>query len=92
MSKILFNFSVNVNIKILAKENIMHNLTIHNHKLIKKIDEILNNFKDFERPYVNNDGDIIIKKKVTNKKDKNSSILANIFREIIKNDLKKNRV
>tara|TARA_Y100001935_G_C17087854_1_gene399649 strand:+ start:233 stop:394 length:162 start_codon:yes stop_codon:yes gene_type:complete len=53
----------------------------------------LNDFKDFEQPYVNNDGDIIIrKKKVTMKKIDNSSILTNIFREIIKNDLKKNRV
>ncbi len=53
----------------------------------------MNDFKDFEQPYVNNDGDIIIrKKKVTMKKIDNSSILTNIFREIIKNDLKKNRV
>ena len=71
----------------------MNNLTTTNNKLIKKIDEILNDFKDFEQPYVNNDGDIIIrKKKVTMKKLNNSSILTNIFREIIKNDLKKNRV
>ena len=71
----------------------MYNLNTNGNKLIKKIDEILNDFKDFEQPYVNNDGDIIIrKKKVTMKKIDNSSILTNIFREIIKNDLKKNRV
>ena len=71
----------------------MYNRNINDNKLIKKIDEILNDFKDFEQPYVNNDGDIIIrKKKVTMKKIDNSSMLTNIFREIIKNDLKKNRV
>ena len=71
----------------------MYNRNTNDNKLIKKIDEILNDFKDFEQPYVNNDGDIIIrKKKVTTKKLNNSSILTNIFREIIKNDLKKNRV
>ena len=71
----------------------MHNHNTNKKKLIKKIDEILNDFKDFEQPYINNDGDIIIrKKKVTMKKIDNSSILTNIFREIIKNDLKKNRV
>ena len=71
----------------------MYNRNINDNKLIKKIDEILSDFKDFEQPYVNNDGDIIIrKKKVTMIKQNNSSILTNIFREIIKNDLKKNRV
>ncbi len=71
----------------------MYNSNTNDNKLIKKIDEILSDFKDFEQPYVNNNGDIIIrKKKVTIKKNNNSSILTNIFREIIKNDLKKNRV
>ena len=70
----------------------MNNRTKTDNKLIKKIDEVLNNFKDFEQPYVNNNGDIIIRKKVTKRENNNSSILTNIFREIIKNDLKKNRV
>ena len=71
----------------------MYNHNTNDNKLIRKIDEILIDFNDFEQPYVNNDGDIIIrKKKVTMKKLNNSSILTNIFREIIKNDLKKNRV
>ena len=70
----------------------MYNRNTNNYKLIKKIDEILNDFKDFEQPYVNNDGDIIIRKKKVTMKKNNSSILTNIFREIIKNDLKKNRV
>ena len=61
-------------------------------KLIDKIDEILNDFEEFERPFVNNNGDIIIKKKLNKRKIGNSSILTNIFKEIIKNDVKKNRV
>ena len=76
----------------LTKVEIMNNNTTNETKLIKKIDEVLNNFEEFEKPYLNNDGDIIIKKKVSEKKYKNSSMLTNIFREIINNNLKKNRV
>ena len=60
--------------------------------LINKIDEILNDFKDFEQAIVNNNGDIVIRKKNTKRKSNDSSILTNIFKEIIKKDLKKNRV
>ena len=61
-------------------------------RLINKIDEILKDFKDFEQTIVNNNGDIVIRKKNTKRKSKDSSILTNIFKEIIKQDLKKNRV
>ena len=61
-------------------------------KLIDKIDEILNDFEDFERPFINNRGDIILRKKLIKSKTSDSSILANIFKEMIKNDVKKNRV
>ena len=61
-------------------------------RLINKIDEILVDFKDFEQSIVNNNGDIVIRKKNTKRKSKDSSILTNIFKEIIKQDLKKNRV
>ena len=61
-------------------------------RLINKIDEILIDFKDFEQSIVNNNGDIVIRKKNTKRKSKDSSILTNIFKEIIKQDLKKNRV
>ena len=37
-------------------------------------------------------GDIIIRKKLIKRKTYDSSILTNIFREMIKNDVKKNRV
>ena len=61
-------------------------------KLIDKIDEILNDFEDFEQPSINNSGDIIIRKKLIKRKTNDSSILTNIFKEMIKNDVKKNRV
>ena len=61
-------------------------------KLIDKIDEILNDFEDFEQPFTNNNGDIIIRKKLIKRKTNDSSILTNIFKEMIKNDVKKNRV
>ena len=61
-------------------------------ELITKIIEILKDFKDFEKPSVNNNGDIIIRKKLIKRKTNDSSILTNIFKEMIKNDVKKNRV
>ena len=61
-------------------------------KLIDKIDEILNDFEDFEKPFINNSGDVIIRKKLIKRKTKESSIFTNIFREMIKDDVKKNRV
>ena len=70
----------------------MYNHTEIDNKLIKKIDEILNDFKDFEQAILNKNGDIVIRKKNTKRKSNDSSILTNIFKEIIKKDLKKNRV
>ena len=60
--------------------------------LINKINEILNEFEGFEKPFKNNNGDIIIRKKLIKRKTNDSSILTNIFKEMIKNDTKKNRV
>ena len=57
--------------------------------LISKIEKVLKEYEDFEKPFLNNNGDIIIQKKVTKKGTNNNSILTNIFREIIKNDIKK---
>ena len=70
----------------------MYKRTEIENKLIDKIDEILNDFEDFEQPSINNSGDIIIRKKLINRKTNDTSILTNIFKEIIKNDVKKNRV
>ena len=60
--------------------------------LISKIEKVLKEFHSFDKPFVNNNGDIIIKKKTTERKTNNMPILTNIFKEIIKNDIKKNRV
>ena len=57
--------------------------------LISKIEIVLKEFQGFEKPLLNNNGDIIIQKKVTKKGTNNTSILTNIFREIIKSDIKK---
>ena len=60
--------------------------------LINKINHILSDFSDYEKATVNHNGDIIIKNKVNFKKEKKDSILTNVFKEIIANDIKKNRV
>ena len=70
----------------------MNTLKKNKNDLMDKIIEIMNDFQNFEQPFVNNKGDIIIKKKLSKSKNNQSSILTNIFKEIIKNDLKKNRV
>ena len=70
----------------------MYKRTKIENKLIDKINEILNDFEDFEQPFKNYNGDIIIRKKLIKRKTNDSSILTNIFKEMIKNDVKKNRV
>ena len=60
--------------------------------LINKINEILIDFEGFEQPFKNYNGDIIIRKNLIKRKTNDSSILTNIFKEMIKNDVKKNRV
>lgn len=61
-------------------------------KLIKRINIILKDFEDFEEAKINLQGDITIKRKDTIKKTINSSILTDVFKQIISNDIKKNRV
>ena len=61
-------------------------------ELITKIIEILKDFQDFDKPSINNNGDIIIKKKYIKRENYNIPVLTNIFKEIIINDIKKNRV
>ena len=61
-------------------------------ELLNKIDYILRDFSDYEKPTVNYNGDIVIKSKINIKKEKKDSILTNVFKEIIANDIKKNRV
>ena len=70
----------------------MNTIKKDENNLMTKIIKILNEFQDFEQPFVNKEGDIIIRKKLTVRKINQSSLLTNIFKDIIKNDLKKNRV
>ena len=61
----------------------------YENELITKIIEISKDFQDFEKPCINKNGDIIIKRKNIKRENNNASILTDIFREIIKNDVKK---
>ena len=69
---------------IMVKEN--------NEELIKKIILILNDFENFDRPFLNDQGDIIIRNKKIRRNKKENSVLTNVFKRIIADDIKKNRV
>ena len=62
------------------------------HELINKINLILNDFENFEKPFVNDQGDIIIRNKIIRKSKRDNYILTNVFKQIIGEDIKKNRV
>ena len=60
-------------------------------QVLKKINLVLSEFKDYEQAFVDFKGDIIIKNKVKKTSKNEKLILTNIFKEIIANDIKKNR-
>ena len=60
-------------------------------QVLTKINLVLSEFKDYEQAFVDFRGDIIIKNKVKKTPKKEKLILTNIFKEIIANDIKKNR-
>lgn len=62
------------------------------HELINKINLILNDFENFEKPFVNDRGDIVIMNKIKRKSKRDNYILTNVFKQIISDDIKKNRV
>ena len=62
------------------------------YELINKINLILNDFENFEKPFVNDLGDIVIMNKINRKSKRDNNILTNVFKQIIRNDIKKNRV
>lgn len=62
------------------------------HELINKINFILNDFENFEKPFVNDLGDIVIMNKINRKSKRDNYILTNVFKQIIGDDIKKNRV
>ena len=61
-------------------------------RLIEEINLALKNFNNFEKAKINLQGDIIIKRKDTLKRSVDTSILTDVFKQIISNDIKKNRV
>ena len=63
-----------------------------NHELINKINLILNDYENFEKPFVNDRGDIVIINKIIRKSKRDNYILTNVFKQIIGDDIKKNRV
>ena len=62
------------------------------HELINKINLILNDYENFEKPFVNDRGDIVIMNKINRKSKRDNYILTNVFKQIISDDIKKNRV
>ena len=62
------------------------------HGLINKINLILNDFENFQKPFVNDQGDIVIMNKINRKSKRDNYILTNVFKQIIGDDIKKNRV
>ena len=61
-------------------------------KLIEEINITLKNFENFEKAKINLQGDIIVKRKYSLKKAVHNSVLTDVFKKIISNDIKKNRV
>ena len=61
-------------------------------ELINKINSILNDYENFEKPFVNDRGDIVIMNKINRKSKRDNYILTNVFKQIIGDDIKKNRV
>ena len=60
-----------------------------NNDLLNKIDMIISDTKNYEKAIKVNNGDILIRNKNKKKKD---SLLTNVFKEMIRNDIKKKRV
>ena len=61
-------------------------------ELIEKISLILNDFENFDKPFLNGEGDIIIRNKKIRRDKKENSVLTDVFKRIIAEDIKKNRV
>ena len=71
----------------------MSSVVKKDHKeLINKISLILNDFENFDKPSLNEQGDIIIRNNANRRTKKKNIILTNVFKQIIADDIKKNRV
>ena len=70
----------------------MNNYKEVEEKLIEKINITLKDFDNFEKAKINLQGDIIIKRKQAIKKTIERSVLTDVFKQMISNDIKKNKV
>jgi hypothetical protein len=61
-------------------------------ELLKKLEKTLCGFSNYEKPIITNNGDILIKNTTNIILEKKDSILTNVFKQMIANDIKKNRV
>ena len=61
-------------------------------ELMKRINLILNDFENFDKALKNDQGDIIIRNNKIRRNIKENSVLTNVFKQIIADDIKKNRV
>ena len=61
-------------------------------ELLKQINVVLNNFSNYNKAIISNNGDILIKSNINVKKQAKDSILTNVFKEMIAKDIKKSRV
>ena len=83
-------FNLDVKIYEVNRKKIMNKDKIED-QVLKKINLVISEFKDYEKAFIDFKGDIIIKNKVKKTPKKEKLILTNIFKEIIANDIKKNR-
>ena len=61
-------------------------------ELLKQLEKTLCDFANYEKPIITNNGDILIKNTTNIILEKKDSILTNVFKQMIANDIKKNRV
>ena len=88
----MLNFTVIIIVKENERVRIMDNSTNENIELIKKINIVLNEFENFEKAEINPRGDIIIKNKINENNKSRETVLTNVFKHMINDDIKKNRV
>ena len=60
--------------------------------MIKRINLILAEYDNYEKAFFDDKGNIFMKNKFTNKSNNEKIIITNIFKQIIANETKKNRV
>ena len=78
--------------KQFVMSKIMKYTDSYNERSMRHIASIKKSFDDFEEAKINLNGDITIKRRNTSKRIKERSVLTDVFKQMISNDIKKNRV